>query len=280
MFKFSMLFNFQGQGFSESWYTATGTMVNSRNELDPLFQALAASRDLLTAKYVNLIGLRLSDLSNPRNTSTYIYNPTVTAGAAPDTVTNSYLVNVRGANNKGNRSLFIRGLPDDAIQWNETARAFVPVGVMTKNFANYGGILTNGSWLLRYVTPVVKPYAPGQEINSITPSPTQNAVLIGTSGAMTSQNGPLIVAGFKKPLSSLNGTYIFGSGYSTSGGAAVNLLGRGITPQQAATYVVNSASVRPQQFNFVAVSKITIEFPRERRTGRAFFVPAGRRRSR
>lgn len=280
MFKYSMLFNFQGQGFSESWYTTAGTLLGTSGSLNPPFLPLAIARANMTGKYVLLVGVRLTDLSNPRNTQTYAFAQKAQAGDDPDNVTNSFLVNVRGAANVGNRSLFIRGLPDDAIVWNDAAQVFSPVGVMVRQFSAYRNALLNDGWQLRAVQPIAKPIPAGQLISAITNNPVTDAVVITTSAAMPNQTLPLLVSGFKKPLSFLNGTYQPNSGFTITSGSSVTLRNRAMTLPQSLTFVSGSAAVRTQNFAFVNVNRVTIEFPRERRTGRAFFVPAGRRRAR
>jgi hypothetical protein len=277
-FKFTMLFNFGGSGFSESWYWTGAAPISSVGLYSGPFKALADARNFLTAKRVRMIGLRLSDLANPRKTQVWVNSGASAGGHDPDNPTNSWLVNVRGVGDVGNRSLFIRGLPDDLIVWDDPSQAFLPVGNLSTGITAYEKLLKTGNWALAVSQSKKAAGAAAQQVTLLTPNGSGGAVTLTFAGAFTG-TGTLLVSGFRKPMGFLNGTYLSGSGWNVGVGNTINLLKRAISTQLASTYV-GGGYVRPQVLSSVGIQSLNLMFPRERRIGRAFFVAAGRRRAR
>lgn len=272
--KFTMLFNFAQTGFSESWYYNGSPPGGSLPLLSGDFKALADARTLMSAKYVDIVGCRLSDTENPRMTMTQFLFSKFQGSAAPDVASNAWMALVRGVALRGRRQLWLRGIPDDQIEWDAGAQRWLPQGSIASALTNYQNVLKAGPWRMRVVQSAKAAGAANKAINAIAPTAAGGGVEL-TGPAGVDPDTAQIVSGFKKPLGFLNGTYLPRTGFTLSGGKVV-LLNRALSAFQALGYVGGGA-IRPQSFEYIAIDKVELEFPRERKTGRPFFGPRGRR---
>lgn len=268
-----MLFNFQGQGWSETWYH-TGSGSISGVSLEPI-NALLSARNKLTAKAAKLVGWRLTDIANPRVVRTDRTQFSA-AGQPPDTPTNAWLATARGVDGRGRRQLWLRGVPDNSIVWNDAQLRFEPQGTFKGNFNAYINLLKGEPWAIRVVKSL-KNSTKKALVTGVTESSIENVRLVNSNDQFTNLtvDTPLIVSGFKKPLAYLNGTYQVPKGADFIP-SIVDLWQKTSSKKDRESYT-GGASVRTQEFEYIRVEGIAIDQPRERRVGRAFFVPAGRR---
>lgn len=273
-FKFSMLMNVPAGGFSETWYYDGGTdlPVPPGNPFDDL----ALARQSILSKNAVMIGWRLTDMANPRVSEIKLYPKGVVNDSAADVPTTAWLAIAKGANNIGRRQLWIRGVADDMVSWNEVGQRFQYNAAFLAAFNEYVRTLTGAGskWSIQHVGSKKELGAAVFPVSAVAP-------VVGSSGtSLTCPNAvnnalPIIVAGFKKPLGKLNGTYLPTSGFLST----VNTVA--LLTKSAPTYALNGypggATVRQRLTTLVNVKNIKLEFARERRVGRAFFELRGRR---
>jgi hypothetical protein len=273
--KFTMLFNFGGSGFSETWYSndAVPTPIPPNSKWDQLY----ASRFALCNNSVTAIGYRISDPDNPRLTQSRVNPGLASFGDPPEPVQQAWLATVRGQANVGRRQFWMRGIADDWIQWSAASQSFTVVGPLKVAFDKFKALLLAGQWCIRTVQSL-KAAGGGNPVNAISPNALGNAVTLSAAGAGIDKTKPIIVSGFKKGLGYLNGTYAALSGYQIPGND-VWIYGKSVSTTNATAYV-GGGRVRQALYTYTPVADMNLEFPRERRTGRAFFVPRGRRAKR
>lgn len=271
-YKVTLLWNFQGSGFSETWY------YNITAALGPAdlaaISAMSTARNGLTAAFVNLVAYRISDTTNPRQTIVKDFVTVPGGGSNPDTPTNAWLAIARGPAGQGRRQLWMRGIADDWVEWNQANATWKLIGPFKTAFDKFVGIVSKTPWAMRTVKTQAQG-APGVGIALVAPGATNSAPVLTMSGGAAPPGGTLIIGGFRQPLSFLNGTYLYPTGYAT-GSTTITLRAKTVSQFQCSSYVTG-AVVRSQQFNYVTPSTIQLVSPRERRVGRAFFVPRGRR---
>lgn len=271
--EFTMLFNFQGQGFSESWYHSGGGSLSSV-DLVPI-RSLLDARNNLTAKNVRLVGWRLSDVDNPgltRAETTYFVN----GGGDPDTATNAWLAMVRGADGKGRRQWWIRGVADNAIVWDPGTLSFKPTGAFKNKYDTFVGRVTVDPWRLRIVKSLKTSTHKGV-VTGVTINGTGSVRLAGvpTTFSTVLTTEPVVITGFKGKLATLNGVYPPDRG-AVIAASSIDLLNKAV-PADAASAYTGGAWARSAEYDYVKPAQASLIAPRERRVGRAFFVPAGRR---
>lgn len=270
-FKYTMLFNFLGQGWSETWYyNANVPFPVAQNSV---FDNLMQSRGLLCGENVVAAGWRLSDVSNPRNTFVRLFGKVNNSGLLPDTATNAWLASVRGVNGVGRRQLWLRNVPDAWIAFDTTAEKFVPTGPLINALAGYTGTLVQPPWCIRTVQSLAASTTKAR-VTAVAAGPAGGTVLTVNLGGVPVGTS-IVVSGFRGPLGFLNGTYDGNTG-STLGTTTLTLNHKGVTAADAAAYV-GGAFARTLVFFYTSISTIDLVAPRERKVGRAFFVPRGRR---
>lgn len=271
-YKVTMLFNFQGSGFSETWYyNVTGTLTQTN--LDQI-DAMAQVRNALTAEFVNLVAYRVSDLANPRATYVKNYASFPVSANLPDVPSTAWLAIARGPNGQGRRQFWMRGIADSWVQWDDTTESWKLVGTFNTKFQAFVAVITQTPWTIRVVTST-RGGAPSFPITSIASGTQQGQAIMTITNGPASTDAPIVIGGFRKPLAFLNGTYIYPTGFNV-GGSTIVLRTKTITPQQAGAYITGGVA-RTQQFSYVTPATVQLVSPRERRVGRAFFVPRGRR---
>lgn len=276
-FKFSMLFQYAGQGWSESWYWNAPAVLPVTNT-PPVFAAsLIKARAAMLSGNVQFAGTRTTDVSNPRLTSLYIAQNTPGAEGAPDYPTTAWMAIAKGVGGVGIRQVWLHGAADTEVAFDAAANAFTAVGGIQGNFPAYAKILTAPSWCLR----TVQGRKASANIALIPPlgiSPAAGGVNIGTGYAGQTPTDNIIVGGFKFPLQHLNGTYLGVTGWQQTL-TGILLLNRSISASTAQGYA-GGASVRKQIFEYTQIGAVNLEFVRERRVGRTFFSARGRRSAR
>lgn len=276
-YKFTMFFNTPtGQGFSESWYYESSTPISSLP--DAPFDTLAAARNNLCATFVNMVGWRISDVSDPRMTYTKNIPYTPQGTSPPDPASTAWLAIARGANGVGRRQFWMRGIRDEWVKFELATNQWEVVGSFRVVYDAFVGLLkaSGSSWRI-LTSKSAKQSNTKMAVLSLAPSTSGNTVILTVPSSAAFVDVPIIVSTFKKPLSYLNGTYLPTSGYVAGGaGTTVVLLNRQLNSNFATLYG-GGALVRTKETTLTPITNVQLDSPRSRRVGRAFFVPAGRR---
>jgi len=274
--KMTMFFNFGGQGWSESWYNNAGALPSDAN-VSP-YKDLANARFALTAKYVQLMGWRVTDVLNPRSSTVYRYpNPAIT-GELPDVASSAWLIDVKAAGSRGTRQLWLRGVADDWTKYDAAASRFTFTGTIQRRFNTLTALMINSSWMVRNRKPLATSTS-SQPITLVNVPPAGIGVdlTLGAGGPVVDTK-PVVITGFRKPLSFLNGTYQPFVGYSING-SILSLRGKSLSGFMITTYRTG-AWARNTDYDYNAISSMNISYVAERKVGKAFFVPRGRRSAR
>jgi hypothetical protein len=276
--KVTYLYNLVGQGWSSTFYNnSISTLPTGQNpQMPPQVSALGNAIFGTLAPGVNFIGTRISLVPPTRQTFVQAANY-VRTGAAdqiPDYPTTAMMLIAKGNQGLGTRQVWLHGINDNEI--NYANGVFTPAGGLLTAAGNVCTQLVGNGWALRTVAPKA---GNGFPINVIAVGANFPGLSISVGGAWAfPASGAVIVSGFKYPLQKLNGTYLVGSGLVQQAGTTY-LANRFISAAAAALYVPGSANIRYQIPNYTPIAQCAFEFVRERRVGRAFFVPRGRRSS-
>ena len=274
--KMTMLFNFGGQGWSESWYNSASS-IPSDPDVAP-YSTLAIARQGLCAKYVQLMGWRITDAVNPRLSVIHRFpNPAIT-GDLPDVASSAWLIDVKTGSGQGTRQLWLRGVADDWTVYDPLAQRFTFTGTIQRKFNALAKVLTNTSWELRNRKPL-STSTTAQPITAIAavPAGIGCTFTLGTGGTVDPKK-PLVVTGVRKPLSYLNGVYQPLVGFTITG-STVSLRSKSISAFNVTQYQTG-AWCRNPDYTFNAISSMNVSYVAERKVGKAFFVPRGRRSAR
>jgi hypothetical protein len=279
-YKVTFLFNANAQGWSETFYTQTVTANPTSQVLDPNVQLLGNSLLACSAYPTNWVGTRISQIGTPRSTILVAKNNTVKENAGNDAqyVTSCALANLKGPNGAGSRQLWLHGIGKNQMNFDPTQNAWTFGGPLQTAWSNLRDVLLSGNWYLRTINPALNDATLtlilsgqlGVQANAVVLNPTINKVPAGAN---------IIVSGFKWPLQHLNGTYTYPLGCNTAA-AQILLFNRSLSTTQIAGYG-GGGLVRAQVVSYTnKIASANLEFVRERRVGRAFFVPRGRKSSR
>lgn len=272
--KFTMMFNVPNGGFSESWYW-NGPVALPVGPAS-VFDQLADLRGGMLATESVMIGYRISDIDNPRVSQLKLYPKTLRDIDKTDIPSSSWLAIAKGANGVGRRQLWIRGVSDDAIQFNDTANKFEYNPAFNVAWTNYKAFLTAGAnlWSIKHVQSKKEAGAGVVTVTMLVNNAAANNITLQCTQVFDPTK-PIIVGGFKKPLSRLNGTYLPNDGWVPVP-TGIQLIGKAVPAYAAAGYP-GGGNVRQQVVTLTKVANIELEFARDRKIGRAFFQQRGRR---
>lgn len=266
VFKFTWIFNDYRQGWSESWYY-TGSNIESSTVTS---SSGATVRMRLIGKNVILEAARVSDVTI-RGDSTF----TPFAGVQPvqaavqDTAWNCWLCRVE-AGALYRKSMYLRGCPDDWIAQEENGQFIQPQAL--RNAIGEFQDFAIGTLALRVAEKI--PDASYIKITGITADPdgyirfaaAATGAVLGDTVTVKSYQGP--------DRSILNGQHAVRAGDGAS--VTINTLFALLLDPLANVKGV----IAKRNIIYPTVTRIRPLRPVKRSTGRAFFVPVGRRRRR
>lgn len=275
-YRVSFLYNLSGQGWSINLYYQATLTLPTDGTLPPPVKSLGDALWAITANPVNWVGTRVADIDNPRRTIVVAGNNVQAPGnTPPDYVTNAALAIVKGVGNVGTRQFWLRGVRDEDIFYDDKLNIFDFGANLRGKWSTVRGILLGDSWCLRTVNPGgIKNGA--KPITGVSNNAGGNQTILIPNAFAPAVTDTIIVGGFKKPMSFLNGTYQPGTGWSPGPTGNVLINNKQVTPSMIVNYP-GTASIRTATKTLTRIGSANLEFVRERRTGRAFFVPAGRR---
>jgi hypothetical protein len=278
-FKATFVFESEtGQGWSESYYdNSSANIANSFNSAG----LLAAPRGAMCGDGSILTGYKVTDLVNPRLTmSTDFTTPTISPyDSATDNPVNNFLCRATVSPVKGNRQVWLRGMPDSWIVFDFGTGRYQLVGAFKTAFDAFRTVLIKGGWYLRTVAQA-KGNGAISNIVSVDEDATTGCAsltLQAAGGTFPSTGVPAIVSGFKYPLQKLNGTYQYPAGYSISGTPAVVILRqRSATLFQRIGYV-GGGQIRTAAYTYQQITNLQLVRPGNRKVGKPIGEPRGRR---
>jgi len=269
-FACTFIFNWARQGWSETFY-------HTDSDIDTAMNAailLSGSRYPLLGKPAYLEAIRVSDVAVLRDSK--VHFPSVnqsTSSLTADTVSNAWLVRIEsGALYR--RSFFLRGVPDSWIQYTPEAALPIIAGAFASAFTTFREQLINGNWQLK-VFDKVAGAAQAVDVLALEQS------LLGW-----------VTVSLAVPAGVVPGQTVRLAGFDHVNTATKKLLNgtHKVVSIEASDITINlkwADLVSPSDFimgklyrhitTYVAITKANLVYPRARQTGRAFFVPAGRR---
>jgi hypothetical protein len=269
-FKITWFFNAQKEGFSESWYITSNSAqaaMNSALGVAPSRAAMIGTNAFIEATRVSdetIIGDSLIDFTP--------FSPTGAASTLThDQAAAAILCRVSAQANLYRRQLWLRAIPDVWIQFDVATDQFKIDPTLTGLITLFESRIVLQQFQLRVVD---KSFigAPAFVISDVQASPIAGFTRVSTIGVNYADavNVRIKKCKFVTPFA-LNGSWTtFNTGV---GFFDVRLPFPVVNPQY-----LGQGVVRIRSPIYVNVEGIQYERPATRRTGRAFFVPRGRRR--
>lgn len=270
-YKVTLIWRFITQGWTESWYLNSSSPVGPA--LNAQVLAMATARNALNGKGTVLQAVRISDYANPRKIN-FVDVGTTRPSPAPknaDQPNASYLAEASAFGGGNVRQCWLRGIPDDWVVYNPVTDTFETVGQLTRAFGTFRGIIVNSAWAIQAIAPLNNGATATQPIDAL--SSVGGAAKLTVAVAPWAVTDTIIVSGFRKPISFLNGTY--GPKHWSKTGTDINPQ-IAITTQQASLYL-GGASIRRRVTSLVQIGQFELQHPGTRRTGRELFAQRGRR---
>lgn len=271
--RITMYWNFGKQGWSESWYT-TKVMPTTKANLqdwDDIYDA----RDKLVAGQAFQVGYRLADTEQQRKTIIQRYPaPTGTGQLETDQAQFAWLALASVAGGGGVRQMWVRNPDDDWTKFNPGVNAFPPAAGLVQRLKNFEKKAIAFPLCLRVLQPFDVSAFHGL-VDGVTPIGAGNGVILSLKTIVGAPSKTLIVTGFKKPLSRLNGAYVPNSGWYFNT-PSLTLVDKDVSANASLNYV-SGGKVHSADYQYPPVVNIAIFEPRPRKVGRAFFAARGRR---
>lgn len=265
-YKVSFIFNQNRFGWSETWYLNVSNIPAAKTA----GQKLAMARAKILGRQSILEAFRVTDVEQPRICGLVVLDALGTAEYDTDTPWNGVLVSVC-AQDLYHRSFILRGLPDVFIHWDNIENRMTITGEGVTAFKPMRDALKGQPWQLRVISK--DPADVGQGFNgplaagdggNTTFAYIHPALSAGDTVRISGYVGPdaKMLNGVHKVLKNTGAAITIDLPFATLTDAAANLGGK--TGRRKITYI--------------AVTDATVLWPRKKSTGRAFFVPLGRRR--
>jgi hypothetical protein len=285
-YKISFLWNRADQeGFSETYYTSSTSGFAAVNAS---MNAYVQARIAISAPQVYLYGTRISTFpSNLRQSQFFLNTTNNQYGISGGTLSNNADQGGNGAlisvynQGGGVEQRIFRGIPQNYIAWNPGLSRMDLTTTAEKKLNSFLAVFTSGTLGLGwYVRSKVAGNSNAFKITTVAAG-TGNTVIISAPGSAFTNpaSGPLILSGFRKPSSVLNGTYGTAE-WSVGASASQLVLTRLASPAAVSAYQGNGGVVRAAAVSFSAF-QTAINAPwglvRNRRIGRPFGMVRGRR---
>lgn len=268
-YKITFIFGADKQGWSELWYVdANDIQTAGLRGLE-----VASSRKGLLGTGSVLEAIRVSDEAI-RNDSLIQLTPPVAAGpgvgnAIRDTPGNAWLCRIQ-AGALYRRQLWLRGIPDSWIVWDQTLRKYEIPAILQARFDAFRDALVAKTFRIRATekSPTVNPLKP---ITAIAADPSGVWKMTSPVHGLANQDYVRISGTKGSNVKQFRGIWqIFGV---TADTFFIPLV---VVPTSPVWYI-GGGMVQRRTTSYKVIDGGTLLRPALRRTGRAFFVPAGRR---
>lgn len=277
-YRVTNLFNLGKQGYSITFFHSLVGDINQGLLNDGASLGRALQDAMVPA--VSWEATRFQSIEAPRRTRLVRVvggQANLTSTSARDVTNTAWLVDVRSIDGLVRRQFWLRGVPDAQTEFDVGLNIWLPNPKLTRNFDTIKTLLTapNSPWRIPHVRPVDGLDTSTKLVSSAATTGLNKVslVLVGAN-PFDPFNDDIIVAGFKKPNSYINGVYRKRT-WALGVGSVVEL------PRTAlaglAFVPTSTVTVRRRIYDYVQIGLFQTVEPRSRRTGRAFFVPLGRR---
>lgn len=268
----TLIFNATKNGWSENWYWTGADHASAQAAA----LVLASARQKLLAQGVILEAVRTSDVAILGD-SVIALAPAIPAAGKPalarDNASNAWLSRIN-AGALYRRQLWLRGIPDDWIEFNADGTPKPPPAALGKVFDAYVLALTKGPFQLKVIDK-----GPGSPLTSI----LVVAADVPTGLTKVTANGHGL-ANFDfvriKGAKGVNASLLNGVWQIQDVTANTFVIGLPAADLATINYVTLSGKVQKRATTYVNVTSGVILRGGTRKTGRAFFVSPGRRRAR
>ena len=274
----SFLFNGLDRGFSETWgYNSTADIQASDRQQIRVFAQL---RTALCAPQWRCVAARIVDTSQLRVSELLSLEVSSKAGPFPqnaDVPSTAWLLRATAANG-AKRQVWLRGGDDEWITFDAVANRFIVSPELLKRVDKWKALFFPipgeglSPWTIGRIGRSAQAGTDTQAVTAINTDALNRPTLTVAAAPWTADEN-IIVSGFKKPWSYLNGTYTPAAWQKA--GLVVTLM----KPVLGTFIAANFAGVRVRRRTVTLIRLNALDFVRagSRRTGRAFFVPVGRR---
>jgi hypothetical protein len=280
-YRVSFLINGLNRGFSESWFYNVTSAISLADQAN--IRQFAFARMRLCAAGFVCVAARVSDQSNPRSTMLLEIGNMAKADSnaeGPDVPSAAWLARCQTANG-AKRQMWLRGGDDAWIKFDQATQSFRVDPLLQQAFTAFSQFLIPSAgqpappWCIGRIARVNAAGTDTKAAGTITTTP-QNWPAIELDDIPWVPNTVLISSGWKKPWSFLNGTYTPNQWTNTTTQVVLQ------KPVTGTVILAASAGVRFRRrvVTMERLSSMVLVRAGGRRTGRAFFVPAGRRSSR
>lgn len=268
VYKATYIFNTGRQGWTETFYLDRATRVAAYNSA----AQVGLVRALMMGKGAVLEAIRTSDVIIPGDSDYVVVGnlgEDVVLADNRDLPETAWLIRADSAG-LYRRMVYMRGLPDDWTRWNQVTSTWLPVAEFVQAFGAWSNEALNQDFKIQAISKVDA--AVNQKVVS-------NAAADGTGVTYTATAHGYAVND-KVKVSRLQGT---GAKYANRVGiidvVAANTF-HFLAPDAVGQAILISKPgiARRQQIIYVSINSFTMLRPVSHKTGRAFFVPRGRRR--
>jgi hypothetical protein len=275
-FKIDFIFNQGSGGFSESWYLTTNDHTSAFQAVD----TVSRERALCLANSVIWEAVRVSDtdvLGDSLVSADYDSIPTT---ALPGDVNAVGALIITNATALYRRPFILRGMPDNFVQRDAATDELVLTGPAFDAINDYMDALIASHFQLRVrpKTGVNSVYKPVVTVAKNVTNPDYTTLTVPGLGGTILQADRIQLTGFRRTARALNGIFTAQEA-DVDGLFNINLNYVGRLSHVSASDLVKGKA-RKLIYEYKDVDDYEATTPRTRKSGRAFFVPAGRSRNR
>lgn len=276
VFKIDFLFNQLNRGFSETWYMDTADIQTAMASA----KSVAKLRSLTCARDVAFEAIRVSDVAV--NGDSLIFTDTTTY-AQPDRPGDVTAVGILVRCMSGTtyrKPLVLRGLPDDWLDRSNTPGKILLNDVGKKPVKAYLQAVITAGWRFRCRPKVtdLADYSPITAVAAVGGNVSLTAVSCAAVAAIVHTGYYIQIRGCRKSAAALNGVWnVQDEPVSPVIHIGLNFVGH-LSFLQSPDWA--KAKARYLLYTYQSMSDYTILDGRTRKSGKAFFVPAGRSRRR
>jgi hypothetical protein len=275
-FRIQTLYEFGAEGWSDEWYLGPGSAKGA----EAAAFAWATARFAGVTAGVSILGCRITDLTKPRSGYVKTYPQFVgslVGNGEPLLPGNAWLLRVREPNFPASRNVYLRGCGVNWVQSPVVGDVFVPSAFAIAQAQTLVACIVANNLSIRVPGKFGSAGTNSIQVNSAQVNTDGSLGLVSTAMASLTVDGktPIIATGFKGLAARINGTY---------GGAQCSLLnpttlkiGKLLSAFQTAAYQGMGGQLRNPSYQLIIPAAGQLEYLTEKKTGRAFFVPRGRR---
>lgn len=280
-FKFQSLFEYGKEGWSEEWWTQAADYTS----LEKVALAYAQMRYNMTAQGVSVIGARLVNTAAKRTGYAVVYPQFVsssTSSGPTSQVSQAWLLRLRSADNLGKRNFYMRGENPPLIDTPIVGDRFLPAPLVIQHGKTITKFCSDNGLVVRTAGHLDDVGAVKVQITALLADTNGYLKVVGTGLAALlptppAVQVPLIISGLTGLASKFNRTWGPAEIQAVPPDGLVFKAPVSSAALQSQNWL--NAWVRKTAYDGKLLTQGSIEFLSDKNTGRAFFVPRGRRRT-